>query len=67
MGSQVGSGEGTAEESPPAGRVTDETDYFRFADDSPRSSTNQFGWLGEVIEAKKLWLQRKLFQVKTAA
>jgi hypothetical protein len=31
-GSEVGSGEGTAEESPPAGRVTDETDYFRFAD-----------------------------------
>jgi hypothetical protein len=23
---------GTAEEPPPAGRVTDETDYFRFAD-----------------------------------
>ena len=31
-GSEVGSGEGTAEESPPAGRVTDETDYFRLAD-----------------------------------
>jgi hypothetical protein len=27
--SEVGGGEGTAEESPPAGRVTDETDYFR--------------------------------------
>ena len=26
--------EGTAEESPPAGRVTDERDYFRLADDS---------------------------------
>ncbi|MGA7920911.1 MAG: thiamine pyrophosphate-dependent enzyme [Candidatus Acidiferrales bacterium] len=25
-------GEGTAEESPPASRVTDETDYFRLAD-----------------------------------
>ncbi len=32
-GSEVGSGEGTAEESPPAGRVTDERDYIRFADD----------------------------------
>jgi hypothetical protein len=31
-GSEVGSGEGTAEESPPAGRVTDETDYLRLAD-----------------------------------
>ncbi len=30
-GSEVGGGEGTAEESPPAGGVTDETDYFRFA------------------------------------
>jgi hypothetical protein len=34
--SEVGGGEGTAEESPPAGRVTDETDYFRFADNTPR-------------------------------
>src|SRR5712692_9772589 len=34
-GSEIGGGEGTAEESPPAGRVTDETDYFRLADDSP--------------------------------
>jgi hypothetical protein len=33
-GSEVGGGEGTAEESPPAGRVTDETDYFRLADNS---------------------------------
>jgi hypothetical protein len=32
----VGSGEGTAEESPPAGRVTDETDYFRLADNPRR-------------------------------
>jgi len=31
-GSEIGGGEGTAEESPPAGRVTDETDYFRLAD-----------------------------------
>jgi hypothetical protein len=31
-GSEVESGEGTAEELPPAGRVTDETDYFRSAD-----------------------------------
>jgi hypothetical protein len=31
-GSEVGGGEGTAEEPPPAGRVTDEADYFRFAD-----------------------------------
>jgi hypothetical protein len=30
-GSEVGGGEGTAEESPPAGRETDETDYFRVA------------------------------------
>jgi hypothetical protein len=29
---QIGSGEGTAEESPPECRVTDETDYFRLAD-----------------------------------
>src|SRR5215470_1117778 len=34
-GSEVGRGEGTAEESPPAGRVTDGTDYFRFADYTP--------------------------------
>src|SRR6266849_9004379 len=33
-GSEIGGGEGTAEESPPAGRVTDETN-FRLADDSP--------------------------------
>jgi hypothetical protein len=38
-GSKVGSSEGTAEESPPAGRVTDETDYFRFAD-HPRAISN---------------------------
>jgi hypothetical protein len=30
--SEVGGGEVTAEESPPAARVTDETDYFQFAD-----------------------------------
>jgi hypothetical protein len=35
-GSEIGSGEGTAEESPPAGRVTDETDYFRLAGDPPK-------------------------------
>ena len=34
-GSEVRRGEGTAEESPPAGLVTNETDYFRLADDSP--------------------------------
>ena len=28
---QIGSGERTSEESPPAGRVIDETDYFRVA------------------------------------
>ena len=32
-GPKIGGGEGTAEESPPAGRVTDEADYFRVADD----------------------------------
>jgi hypothetical protein len=31
-GSETGGGEGTAEESPPEGGVTDETDYFRCAD-----------------------------------
>ena len=31
-GSEAGGGAATAAESPPAGRVTDETDYFRFAD-----------------------------------
>jgi hypothetical protein len=30
----IGGGEGTAEEVPPAGRVTYETDYLRFADDT---------------------------------
>jgi hypothetical protein len=35
-GSEVGNGEGTAEESPPAGHVTDETDCFRLADKPPR-------------------------------
>jgi hypothetical protein len=29
-GSGFGSGEGPAEESPPAGRLTDETNYFLF-------------------------------------
>jgi hypothetical protein len=33
-GSEVGGGEGTAEESPPANRVADETDYFRIAGNS---------------------------------
>ena len=33
-GPEVGGGEGTPEESPPAGRVTDETDYLRLADHS---------------------------------
>src|SRR5215471_14377115 len=33
-GSEVGRGEGTAEESPPAGGVTDETDYFRLGDNA---------------------------------
>jgi hypothetical protein len=32
LGSEIGGGEGTAEESPLAGRVTDETDYFPLAD-----------------------------------
>ena len=41
-GSQVGSGEGTAEELPPAGRVTDETDYFRLADNSRVVARNPF-------------------------
>jgi len=36
-GSEVGGGEGTAEESPPAGLVTDETDYFRLDDDAELS------------------------------
>jgi hypothetical protein len=31
-GSEIGGGGGTAEESPPTGRPTDETDYFRLAD-----------------------------------
>ena len=31
-GSEIGSGERTPEELPPAGRVIDETDYFRVAD-----------------------------------
>lgn len=31
-GSEIGGSAGTAEESPPAGRVTDETDHFRLAD-----------------------------------
>ncbi len=31
-GSEIRGGEGTAEEPPPAGRMTDETDYFRLAD-----------------------------------
>jgi len=30
---KFGGGEGTAEESPPAGRLTDETDYCRGRDD----------------------------------
>src|ERR1700751_2884085 len=34
-GSEIGGRERTAEESPPAGRVKDETDYFWPADNSP--------------------------------
>jgi hypothetical protein len=34
------SGEETAEEPPPAGRVTDETDYFRLVDYAPRTSNH---------------------------
>lgn len=30
--SEIGGGQGTAEESPPAGRPTNEVDYFRIAD-----------------------------------
>ena len=37
QGSEIGGGEGTAEEAPPAGRLTDETDYFPLADDSSTS------------------------------
>jgi hypothetical protein len=37
---KFGGGEGTAEEPPPAGRVTDETGYFRFADDPGVSRTS---------------------------
>ena len=33
-GLEIGSREGIAEESAPASRVTDETDYFRLADDT---------------------------------
>jgi hypothetical protein len=36
-GSEIGGGEGTAEESPPASRGMDETDYFRLADYPPRT------------------------------
>jgi hypothetical protein len=32
LGSEFGGGKETVEESPPAGRVTDETDYFLFPD-----------------------------------
>jgi hypothetical protein len=39
-GSEIGGGEGTAEESPPAGRPTDETDYFRLADQSEVENPN---------------------------
>src|SRR5215469_9738544 len=42
-GSEVGRGEGTAEESPPAGRVTDETDCFRLAD-KPSNRPWKLGW-----------------------
>ena len=34
---------GTAEESSPAGRVTDETDHFRIADHTPRNPENSTG------------------------
>jgi transposase-like protein len=40
--SEVGGGAGTAEESPPAGRVTNETDYFRVADNSERKDADEF-------------------------
>jgi hypothetical protein len=40
-GSEIGSGERTPEESPPAGRVIDETDYFRVADNI---AGNVRGW-----------------------
>jgi hypothetical protein len=41
VGSEVGGGEGTAEESPPAGRVTDETNYFRLADQREAGQSDQ--------------------------
>ena len=41
-GSEGGSGEGAAEESPPAGRVADETDYFRFADHPEGGQASQY-------------------------
>jgi hypothetical protein len=31
---EIGGGEGTAEEPPPVGHVTDKVDYFRVADDT---------------------------------
>jgi hypothetical protein len=47
-GSEVGRGEETAEESPPAGGVTDETDYFRLADTTgqslPTLEDSDFAW-----------------------
>jgi hypothetical protein len=33
-GSELGGGEATAEESPPAGRLTDETDYYKLGEDT---------------------------------
>ncbi len=42
MGPEIGGGEGTTKESPPAGRVADETDYFRIADRRSESSLANF-------------------------
>jgi hypothetical protein len=41
---KLGGGEGTAEEAPPAGRLSDETDYFGLADDSSRADAPNRHW-----------------------
>jgi hypothetical protein len=45
-GSEIGGSQGTAEESPSAGRVTDETDYFRLVDTRPEDARSEQCFLG---------------------
>jgi hypothetical protein len=54
-GSEIGSGEGPAEESPPAGRLTDETNYFLFADQLSRIDRSGAPTNSEIQLLRESW------------